>query len=185
MSLDRREERPNGSTGEPSTREWLCVMCKTLQENKAKDNLKQQGFRVYLPCAPGKSKNQGRFLTTKKAMFPGYLFIGADPKQQDLSVVRSTVGCISLLRYGSVPAVVPGYIMESIRIAEEILLGRLEANQGFLPGNKYELLERGFSGHAATFLTLDGKGRARVLLTLLNSEREVKVETSSLGQCLS
>ena len=52
-------------------------------------------------------------------------------------------------------------------------------------GNKYELMKQGFNGHTATFLALDGKDRASVLVTLLNSEHEVKIPTSSLGQPLS
>ena len=46
-------------------------------------------------------------------------------------------------------------------------------------------MEQGFSGHTATFLALDGKERARVLVTLLNSEREVEIPISSLGLQLS
>ena len=75
--------------------------------------------------------------------------------------------------------------MASIKEAEDVLHGRFEINQGFTRGSKYELVEQGFNGHTATFLTLDGKDRARVLVTLLNSEHEVRIPTSSLGQQLS
>ena len=108
-----------------------------------------------------------------------------DLVRQDLSVIRSTLGCIAFLRHGVRPAVVPNRVMASIREAEDVLHGRFEINQGFTPGNKYELMEQGFSGHAATFLALDGKERARVLVRLLNSEHEVKIPISSLGQQLS
>ena len=159
---------------------WLCVMCKTQQEFTAEDNLKRQGFTVYLPTAPNKSRKQGRVTTDIKAMFPGYLFIEADLQHQDLSVIRSTLGCIAFLRHGVRPAVVPNQVMASIKEAEDVLHGRFEINQGFTPGSKYELMEQGFNGHTATFLALDGKDRARVLVTLLNSEHEVKIPTSSL-----
>ena len=76
----------------PVQNNWLCVMCKTQQEFTAEDNLKRQGFTVYLPTAPNKSRKQGRVTTDIKAMFPGYLFIEADLEHQDLSVVRSTLG---------------------------------------------------------------------------------------------
>ena len=169
----------------PSKKEWLCVMCKTQQEHTAQDNLKRQGFTVYLPTAPNKSRKQGRVTTDIKAMFPGYLFIAADLEHQDLSVIRSTLGCIAFLRHGVRPALVPNQVMASIKEAEDVLHGRFEINQGFTPGNKYELLEQGFNGHTATFLALDGKERARVLVTLLNSEHEVKIPISSLGQQLA
>ena len=173
-----------GSDG-PAQTNWLCIMCKTQQERTAQANLKRQGFTVYLPTAPNKSRKQGRVTTDIKAMFPGYLFIEADLRHQDLSVIRSTLGCIAFLRHGVGPALVPNQVMVSIKEAENILHGRFEINQGFTPGNKYELLGQGFNGHTAMFLALDGKERARVLVTLLNAEHEVKIPVSSLGQQLS
>ena len=173
-----------GSDG-PAQNNWLCVMCKTQQEHTAQDNLKRQGFTVYLPTAPNKSRKQGRVTTDIKAMFPGYLFIEADLEHQDLSVIRSTVGCIAFLRHGVRPAVVPALVMTSIKEAEDVLHGRFEINQGFTPGSEYELMDQGFNGHTATFLALDGNDRARVLVMLLNSEHEVKISISSLGQQLS
>ena len=169
----------------PAQNNWLCVMCKTQQEFTAEDNLKRQGFTVYLPTAPNKSRKQERVTTDIKAMFPGYLFIEADLEHQDLSVIRSTLGCIAFLRYGVRPAVVPAQVMTSIKEAEDVLHGRFEINQGFTPGSKYELMDQGFNGHTATFLALDGNDRARVLVTLLNSEHDVKIPISSLGQQLS
>ena len=60
----------------------------------------RQGFAVYLPMAPKRRRKQGRVTTNLKAMFPGYLFIEADLEHQDLSVIRSTLGCIAFLRHG-------------------------------------------------------------------------------------
>ena len=185
MSLLHNENDHKQNSGQPATQQWFCVMCKKQQEHTAEDNLSRQGFIVYLPTAPKKSRKQGRITTDIKAMFPGYLFIGADLERHDLSVIRSTLGCIAFLRHGVRPAVVPNQVMAAIKEAEDVLHGRFEINQGFTPGNKYELMEQGFNGHTATFLALDGKDRARVLVTLLNSEHEVKIPTSSLGQQVS
>ena len=184
MSAQSNDKGYEQDSDGPAQNNWLCVMCKTQQEFTAEDNLKRQGFTVYLPTAPNKRRKQGRVTTDIKAMFPGYLFIEADLEHQDLSVIRSTLGCIAFLRHGVRPAVVPGQVMASIKEAEDVLHGRFEINQGFTPGNKYELMEQGFNGHTATFLALDGKDRARVLVTLLNSEHEVKIPTSTLGQQL-
>jgi transcriptional antiterminator RfaH len=160
-------------------------MCKTRQEAEAEANLTRQGFTVYLPMAPSGGRKSGRIVTDVKAMFPGYLFVEADIERQDLSVIRSTLGCIALLRYGVSPAIVPTQIMDSIKEAEDLLRGTFEINQGYTPGAKYELLERGFHGHTATFLALDGRERARVLIGLLNTEHEVSIPKASLGQQVS
>ena len=182
MSAQRNERNHEQSSDDPDGKTWLCVMCKTQQERIARDNLTRQGFTVYLPVAPKRGRKQGRTTTNLRAMFPGYLFIEADLEYQDLSVIRSTIGCIAFLRHGTRPALVPNKVMESIKEAEDVLHGKFEIHQNFTPGSKYELMEQGFNGHTATFLTLDGKERARVLVTLLNKEHEVKIPTSSLGQ---
>ena len=181
MSAQSNDKNREQDSDGPAQNNWLCVMCKTQQEFIAEDNLKRQGFTVYLPTAPNKSRKQGRVTRDIKAMFPGYLFIEADLEHQDLSVIRSTLGCIALLRQGVHPAVVPKQVMASIVEAEAVLRGQFNSDQGFTPGARYELLEQGFQGHTATFLALEGKERARVLVTLLNSQQEVKVPIHRLG----
>ena len=185
MSAQHKERNHELSADHPGGKTWLCVMCKIQQENIAKDNLTRQGFTVYLPMAQRRGRKQGRVTTNLKAMFPGYLFIEADLEYQDLSVIRSTIGCIAFLRRGAQPALVPNQVIVSIKEAEDVLHGKFEVHQNFTPGGKYELMEQGFNGHTATFLALDGKERVRVLVRLLNKEHEVKIPTSSLGQQLS
>ena len=185
MSAQSNDKGREQGSDVPAQNNWLCVMCKTQQEHTAGDNLKRQGFTVYLPTAPNKSRKEGRVNPDIKAMFPGYLFIEADLEHQDLSVIRSTLGCIAFLRHGVRPALVPNQVMVSIKEAEDVLHGRFEIDHGFTPGNKYELMEQGFNGHTAKFLALEGKERARVLVTLLNSEHEVKIPIRSLGQELA
>ena len=182
MSAQQNQKNHELSADYPEGKTWLCVMCKTQQESIARDNLTRQGFTVYLPMAQQRGRKPGRATTNLKAMFPGYLFIEADLEYQDLSVIRSTIGCIAFLRHGARPALVLNQVMESIKQAEDVLHGKFEIHQNFTPGSKYELMEQGFNGHTATFLALDGEERARVLVTLLNKEHEVKIPISSLGQ---
>ena len=140
MSARHNERNHELSADYPEGKTWLCVMCKTQQESIARDNLTRQGFTVYLPMAQQRGRKQGRVTTNSKAMFPGYLFIEADLEYQDLSVIRSTIGCIAFLRRGGQPALVPNQVLASIKEAEDVLYGRFEINQGFTPGNKYELM---------------------------------------------
>ena len=133
-----------------------------------------------MPCTKQEQKT-GSSGAGYQGYVSGYLFVEAELERQDLSVIRSTFGCIAFLRHGVRPAVVPNQVMASIKEAEDVLHGRFDINRGFT-GGKYELMEQGFNGRTATFLALDGKDRARVLVKLLNSEHEVKVPTSSLGQ---
>ena len=164
---------------------WYAVQTQPNRENLAVSHLKRQGFDVWLPLIERIIRHARQTKRVRRPLFPGYLFIEADLEHQDLSVIRSTLGCIAFLRHGVRPALVPSQVLASIKEAEDVLHGRFEINQGFTLGNKYELMEQGFNGHTATFLALDGKDRARVLVTLLNSEHEVKIPTSSLGQQLS
>jgi transcriptional antiterminator RfaH len=140
---------------------------------------------VYLSRVPNRGRKQGQVTTNLKAVFPGYLFVEVDSANQDLSVIRSKLGCISLLRRGLQPAIVPERVIVSAKEAECLFYENFEASRGYAPGKKYELLGHGFHGHTATFLALDRKGRARVLVSLLNSLNKIEVPTISLGPQLS
>ena len=142
MSVQHKERNHEQNASCPERKTWLCVMCKTQQEHIARDNLTRQGFTVYLPMAQQRGRKQGRVTTNLKAMFPGYLFIEADLEYQDLSVIRSTIGCIAFLRHGARPALVPNQVMVSIKEAEDVLHGKFEIHQNFTPGASTSLWSR-------------------------------------------
>ena len=160
---------------------WLCVLCEHRREHTAFVHLERQGFEAYLPKEPLRQTKSGKWTEQEAPIFPRYLFVRADMERQDLSVVRSTRGCIQILKFGQAPTIVPEAIIEEIRTTEQLLRLRHERNRGLLPGKSYELLEKNFEGHSARFVALSSHNRAQVLITLLNQEQMMSLPVTSLG----
>lgn len=83
-------------------REWHCVISRPNQETRAAIELANQDFEVFLP------------VLDRKPMFPRYLFVAFDSQSEPWGRIKSTRGCVDLLKVGFVPAVVPKHAMEAI-----------------------------------------------------------------------
>ena len=83
----------------------------------ALDNLERQGFVCYLPMlkvyAP-RTIHQVR----QEVMFPRYLFCQSSCPEQSIAPIRSTLGVLTLVRFGSQPAVLHPDIIAQIRCLE-------------------------------------------------------------------
>ena len=87
-----------------------------------------------------------------------------------------------IVRFGMLPACVPDLVVEQIR-------ARIDDADGFvklaLPelhaGAKVRINEGPFSGLDAIFMSHHGEDRVRLLLTMLNSDREILVPKYALG----
>jgi transcriptional antiterminator RfaH len=51
---------------------WYVVYSKPKQERVALENLKQQGYDVYLPLMRNRRRQRGRYITLIEPMFPPY-----------------------------------------------------------------------------------------------------------------
>lgn len=83
--------------------QWFCVVSKPQMEWRASIELAQQNFVVYLP------------LLASKPYFPGYLFVQMDRDTAPWGKIRSTRGCIDLLKSGYLPSPVPDHVMTAIK----------------------------------------------------------------------
>ena len=86
---------------------WHVVQSKPRMEQRAKENLENQGFEVFLPMLDIQKVRRGKLQTITEPLFSRYLFLRTTEQMQDLSVVRSSKGVSHLVRFGTVPARVP------------------------------------------------------------------------------
>lgn len=94
MSLIQRMKKnnPNPKSDEKLL-SWYVIYTKTRQEFIAFDNLKNQGFRVYLPRYKKFKKASQNAVSNsptlvREAMFPRYLFLQTKSPEQSLSKVN-------------------------------------------------------------------------------------------------
>ena len=114
---------------------WHLVHTKPRGEARSLDNLERQGFEVFLPMISLQKVRRGKLTNVTEPMFSRYLFIRTTTMVQDLSLVRSTLGVIQLVRFGTVPAKVPNDWVESMRLQPAVHEKLFNAGDKLLIGN--------------------------------------------------
>ena len=153
---------------------WHLVHTKPRGEARSLENLERQGFEVFLPMITLQKVRRGKLTSVTEPMFSRYLFIRTTTMVQDLSLVRSTLGVIQLVRFGTVPAKVPNDWVESMRLQPAVHEKLFNAGDKLLIGNGM------LKGLDAIYVQPDGETRAMVLINLLSKPHVVSYETANL-----
>ena len=158
---------------------WYVVATKVRDEAVAKANLKRQDYQVFLPTISLKKRRRGRWTPVTEPLFPGYLFVSLVLGADDPAPIRSTVGCIGLVRFGQTHTPVPSSLIAALQGASEDALDTpLPLNQG----DNVRLIAGPFAGIEAVFDMPRGEDRAQVLLRLLGKVQRLSVNQDDLSQ---
>ena len=166
----------------PGKANWFAVVTKPRQEQIALENLQRQGFECFLPMAENpyqrRSKKQQKII---EPLFPRYLFLNAIADTQNLAPVRSTLGVISMVRFGTELAVIPEQIINAIkqRITPETGLIKILPIQ-IKPGDKVRVFDGPLAGLNGIVQEKNSERRSIILIELLGRPTKVQVETTLL-----
>ena len=158
---------------------WYAVATKVRDEAVAKANLERQDYQVFLPTISLKKRRRGRWTPVTEPLFPGYLFVSLALGADDPAPIRSTVGCIGLVRFGQTHTPVPSTLIAALRATSE---GPIDAPSPFKQGDKVRLIAGPFAGIEAVFDMPRGEDRAQVLLELLGKVQRLTVDQDDLSQ---
>lgn len=171
------------------TAAWYVAYAQAKQENVAAINLQRQGFHTYLPLyktfrkLPPKqtpSSAQATGLITYEPMFPRYMFFQPSSGKQSISVVRSTRGIKSIVRFGSRFATVQPEVLKAIWELEQL---RNQADtcdiSPFQPGRRVRLRDPGLSRLEGLVHSVSSR-RVTVLMEILGRQQQIKVEHDRL-----
>jgi transcriptional antiterminator RfaH len=160
---------------ETTQQAWYVVHTKPRQENRALENLENQGFHCFLPTLQvQKLRNQKvQFIT--EPMFSRYLFIQLDEQTQNWAPIRSTLGVSKLVSFGTQPAKVPPEYIAFLREAPLETLERM-----FAPGDRVQVASGPLQGMEGQYIAHDGESRAFVLIDLLGQPQKLKMMVESL-----
>ena len=158
---------------------WYAVATKACYEAFAKANLERQDYQVFLPTISLKKRRRGRWMPVTEPLFPGYLFVSLVLGADDPAPIRSTVGCIGLVRFGQTYTPVPSALIVALQSASE---AAGEAQLPFHQGDKVRLVAGPFAGIGAVFDMPRGEDRAQVLLELLGKVQRQTVNQDDLSQ---
>ena len=158
---------------------WYALRSKPRKEDVVWRQLRTQGIEVYYPMLRVQPVNP----RSKKVRpyFPGYMFIQTDIEIVGRSTFQWMPFAMGLVSFGDEPAIVPENLVYAIRKrVEEITAAGGEVFEGLQQGDKIIISDGPFAGYEAIFdARVPGSERVRVLLQLLNSQRQVPMELDS------
>lgn len=176
MSLRHEAHAKTGARGA----RWYLLYTKPRAETVARTNLERQGYGVYLPLVRQPRKRLGRRVSVIGPLFPRYLFIRLDTETDNWAPIRSTLGVVSVVRFGQLPAAVPDPLIADLRRRED------EEGVQVLPAERYErgarvrITSGSLTGYEAIFLGRTGKDRVQVLLEVLGRHTRTVVERGAI-----
>lgn len=166
--------------GRPRGRRWYVVQSQPHKELRAGMNLENQGFRSFLPRLRKTTRHARRTSTLLAPLFPRYLFVSLDLGRDRWRSVYGTFGVSRLVTSGAWPTPVPpGLVEELVAVAERC--GAIDLRDALTPGDRVRFLTGPFADMIGRLVHLDDAGRARVLLEMLGSEREVSAGSETLA----
>lgn len=152
------------------------------KERFALANLHNQGFATFYPLLhrnrAGPSAKTGA--KTISPLFPGYIFVGLNPRLARWQSINGTFGIRCLVGpRGALPSAVPGPVMDEL--FQRFPMGVHAAPEcRFRSGDPVNVITGAFAGIPATFEDMLSHDRIRVLLSWLNTQVAVVMPTNCI-----
>jgi transcriptional antiterminator RfaH len=181
--------KPAVHQGQPANpagkRCWYAVHTKPMQDARAEEHLRNQGYEVFHPLVKLRRRRAGRMVEVVESMFPRYLFIHLEVAHDNWAPIRSTRGVAGLVRWGNHVPTVPEAVIEDLRTraagtADGCLDLTLESD--LKPNEKVYITDGPFSGHEALFKARNGDERVIVLLNLMQRQHEITLPARSVSR---
>ena len=149
---------------------WLVVHTRPKAEEQALAELLNQSYRAYLPRLAIRRPRRGRATTHVEPLFPRYLFVaGGTPNAPiEQRSIGYTKGVARIVRFGLEPAYLSDEQIHAIRREEKARIERPE--QPLSTGTPVVVTSGPLAYVHGIFETLDGEGRARILLEFLGQK---------------
>ena len=165
------------------TSKWFLIYTKAKEEHRAKTNLENQGFQIFLPMLAFAKMNQSKS-TTLEAMFPRYLFIKINLERDNWTCIKSTRGVSHMVVFGQRFAEMPKQVIEHLKSGadENHIFRQAITRQEFQKGDKLVIEKGVFKDKEATFLSKKSKERVRILLRFVNHLITAEIPASDVGQ---
>lgn len=170
-------QQPAAPTGTGCAGEWYAVQSKPREEQRALENLENQGYTVFYPTWQVAKLRGGKEVPTTEALFPGYLFVHLQAGVDNWHPIRSTRGVLRMVAFGRKPTPVPSNVVAAIQQR----LQQPAPSSALAKGDKVSVAAA-FAGTEldAVFSHYDGDARVIVLLTMMQRVREVRVPVAQV-----
>lgn len=155
--------------------QWYVAQTRYAQEKRAQQQLQEQGVTCLLPMFSRIRLRNGKVRgVTPQPLFPGYLFVHFDPEVVHTTAIKGTRGISTLISFGGQPSVVPDSVITQL---EEGWEGVPLTTDAPMRGDRVMIEDGAFEGLEAVWCEPDGMKRSVLLMTLMNRQVRVPVES--------
>ncbi len=160
---------------------WYLLQTKPNAYVIACENLKRQGFEVFLPLTDKTTKKNGKFLDAKAPLFPGYLFMGTSRDPVPWKSINGTRGISRAVTLDGVYRSVSAYIIEGLQHrCDERGVFRSLNDIGL--GDRAKIEQGPFAEFVCSVEQIKDDQRAWVLIDLLQQQTKVEVRLDSVSK---
>ena len=163
------------------TCQWVLVQTKPNAFAVARENLLRQGFGVFLPLIELTQRRGMQFITNRKPLFPGYVFVDTAPAAADIAKLDSTRGVSRIVRFGDNPAMVPANLVNALRQncdSQQVW----QRHHDFSEGSTV-LIESGpFSNFVGRVDQIESEARVHLLIDLLGKQTRLTLNANALSK---
>jgi len=150
---------------------WILAQTKSKREKTAEINIKNQGFKVFLPTINIRKYSNSVWKDAIELLFPGYIFINIKDNEEKIGSLSYTTGVFKLLidRVTGSPYIIKQSLIDNIYKNNQLNISSLKK------GSKVNFT-KGISVLSGIFIEKKGSKRASILINILNELREVVVD---------
>ena len=159
---------------------WVLVYTKAKEEKKANENLRNQGFKTFLPLIAHTNKSSE--LKSLVPVFPRYLFAQINFETDNWTSIKSSLGVSHIVMFSEKFTSIPNNIINLIqnKLDESGIYKEDISIVDYQKGDPVSIKEGAFAGIDAIFLSKKPKDRVRLLLKLINTSIVAEIPTSNI-----
>ena len=155
--------------------QWFVVNTKPRQEQVARDNLQRQGYHVYLPRIAMQKRRRDQWHSISEPLFPGYVFVKLTLGQDNTAPIRSTLGALGLVRFGTHTPSLDDSLIDWFKQQEQQQFEKTKtASDLFKSGAPVTILNGPFVGLQAVYEMLKSADRALLLISILGRDTRLQ-----------
>lgn len=158
---------------------YAIVQFKPNAHKIAERNLRQQNFKTFTPLEEIKKYKNGKFITTQRPLFPGYMFVAFEKDIKLWNSIKSTFGVTKVLTHNHKPYLILNTVVTTI-------MEQCDQNGVFLPkkhfceNDRVRLISSPFENFLATVDSIDEDQRVWILIDLMGQITRALVHAERL-----
>lgn len=159
--------------------DWFLVQFKPNSHRLADRNLKRQGFKTFLPLQMITRRQNDRFVSETRPLFPGYMFIRLDPKTSPWRKINSTYGVSRIVSFRDTPSAVPDGLVRAL-LSRCDRDGRVHTATSVAAGDNVTVIDGPFAEFVGTIETIDAEKRVWLLLDFMGQSTRIQVSATQI-----